>query len=339
VTRGARWAGFVLTLLLAAAYISPRSSVAFQRKLDPSAWGSTHVGQSVPAFVPGDECLFCHRSTIGVTWKDSSHGAAVRHREDAPALARAIEAEPRLAAVAREAEYFLGSRHRVRLLKQERYGTFSVLGAQVALDAGKGIERVIDPDNQRWDSEIFSNRCTGCHSTGVETATKTFSVFGLDCYTCHGDVTLDHTSDTSLIWWSAKRRNATGFLDVQGMTSICAQCHLRGGRSRSTLSPYPNTFVAGDNLFKDFDVDFARADDPALNAGDRHVWRNVREVAVDGDGTLTCNTCHRVHAASTAKHKLIPPTPLCRECHDMDGVKVRTTKGYVVDNSTCDLKF
>ena len=41
------------------------------------------------------------------------------------------------------------------------------------------------------------------------------------------------------------------------VTSICAQCHVRTGKSRSTGLPYPNNFVAGDNLFRDFQVDFS----------------------------------------------------------------------------------
>ena len=39
------------------------------------------------------------------------------------------------------------------------------------------------------------------------------------------------------------------------ITSICGSCHLRGGRSRTTGLPYPAGFVAGADLFKDFEVD------------------------------------------------------------------------------------
>src|SRR2546428_629726 len=133
----------------------------------------------------------------------------------------------------------------------------------------------------------------GCHTTGVETATKTFSAFGHDCYACHGVVDLNHTGDTKLMLLSKKRRDA-----LEVVTSICAQCHLRGGKSRSTGLPYPNQFVAGDNLFKDYLVNFALADDANLNAGDRHVYRNVRDVVVNGSET-TCLSCHKVHGQST----------------------------------------
>ena len=309
------------------------TSTSAGARLDPAAWGTSHAGTLPPDFVRGDECLFCHRSTVGVTWKDTSHGAAVRHREDAPALAATVRTEPALAPVAAEVEYFLGSRNRARPMKQTGVGRFALLDAQGELDGG-GVTRWI-ARSLSWDDERFANRCSGCHATGVDPATKTFSAFGLDCYTCHGDVSLEHTKDWSLVWWSAARRNETGFEAVQAMTSICAQCHLRGGRSASTGLPYPSTFIAGDNLFKDFRVDLARADDPALNPGDRHVLRNVRDVALFGARAPTCTTCHRVHAQTSARHRLVPRAPVCMDCHEFEGTTVRTAR-YVVDSPLCE---
>ena len=52
--------------------------------------------------------------------------------------------------------------------------------------------------------------------------------------------------------------------DVRAITSICAQCHVRFGKSRSTGLPYANNFIAGDNLFQDFAADFAKVDDANL---------------------------------------------------------------------------
>ena len=53
---------------------------------EPAAWGGNHVGKPIPEYVHGDECLFCHRNTIGVTWQKNAHGVAVRQGEDAPEL-------------------------------------------------------------------------------------------------------------------------------------------------------------------------------------------------------------------------------------------------------------
>ena len=39
-----------------------------ERQVDPAAWGSDHVGQAMPAYVTGDECLFCHRKIGQLLW-------------------------------------------------------------------------------------------------------------------------------------------------------------------------------------------------------------------------------------------------------------------------------
>lgn len=276
-----------------------------QTKLDPSAWGSDHVGQPVPEFVHGDECLFCHRNDIGPGWQKNAHGIAVRQREDAAEMVKKLNPPA-------DVEFLLGSRNRVRYLKKAGYGRFALFSAQ-----------------GEWEKDKFADRCAGCHATGVDAKTRAFAAFGLDCYTCHGVVDLEHTADTARMWLSKKRRD-----DSKAIVSICAQCHLRGGRSRSTGLPYANNFMAGDNLFKDYAADFAKADDAALNPGDRHVWRNVRDVAVNGSDA-TCLSCHRVHANSSAKHRLVLTGEICLDCHNAQGPK-KAVKKYEVHSALCE---
>jgi hypothetical protein len=296
---------------------------------DPASWGSNHIGKSIPEYIHGDECLFCHRNNIGITWQKNAHGVTVRQGEDAPELRATVKKQPALASVATQIEYFLGSRHHVRFLKKDGYGKFALLNTQAVLGPENKIEKWLDLDKLSWDRERFGNRCAGCHSTGVDAAAKTFAAFGLDCYACHGDATLDHSNDTSLIWLSKKRRD-----DARAVTSICAQCHLRSGKSRSTGLPYPNSFIAGDNLFQDYEVDFARADDESLNPGDRHILRNVRDVVVRGQLGTTCLTCHQVHANTAAKHPSATVGAICADCH---GIKfARKPQLYTVSSALCE---
>lgn len=297
--------------------------LAAQNARDPAAWGGNHAGKPAPEFVHGDECLFCHRNDIGPGWQKNVHGKTVRQVEDAPEFQDLLTR-------AAGTEFFLGSRHRVRFLKKAGYGRFALLNTQAVLGAGGKVQNWEQAEKPAWDAERFANRCTGCHSTGVDSRTKSFSAFGLDCYTCHGDVNLEHTNDTSLIWLSKKRRG-----DARAVTSICAQCHLRGAKSRSSGLPYPNNFVAGDNVFQDLQADFARAEDETLNPGDRHVWRNVRDVAVNGDERITCLSCHRVHANSTRPHRLAGRSAICFDCHT-PGVPFKAVKGYTVHSAVCE---
>ncbi len=277
-----------------------------QETRDPAAWGSTHAGQPVPDFVQGDECLFCHRNNIGPGWQKNSHGLTVRQREDAPELIALLKNGD-------GTTHTMGSRNHIRFLRKDGYGKFD-------------LKDVAKPD---WQKGKFENRCAGCHTTGIDAESKTFREVGLDCYTCHGVVDLDHSGDVSLIFLSKKRRS-----DVLAITSTCAQCHLRGGRSRSTGLPYPNNFVPGDNLFKDYEVNWAMAGDANTNPGDRHIWINVRDVAVNG-GDTTCLSCHRLHANSTDKHRRVLTGPICLECHNAQGPK-KAVKAYSVHSELCE---
>jgi hypothetical protein len=317
---------FSVTSLLLVSAAAVQNSTS-KKSRDPKAWGGNHVGKPVPEYVQGDECLFCHRNDIGPTWEKNSHSLTVRVREGAPELLTLIKSDAALEKFAPEVGFFMGSRHRVRFLKREGYGKFALLNVQAVLDKDLKIEKWVELEKPIWDKDKYANRCAGCHSTAVDPATKTFSAFSLDCYTCHGDVNLEHSKDTSLVLLSKKRRN-----DVKVITSLCAQCHLRAGRAKSTGLPYPNNFVAGDNLFQDFEVDFTRVEE--LNAGDRHVWRNVRDVVINGDESISCLNCHQVHANSSFKHRRVLRAPICSECHQGDGFK--EIKRYVVHSALCE---
>ncbi len=262
-----------------------------------------HVGQPVPKYVTGDECLFCHRVKVADTWQQNPHSRTI-HPRDSDATIRDFPSD---------VTYILASHPPYRGLKEDGYGKFDLLAS----------------DRQSWEKDAFALRCAGCHATAIDPQAHTFSTSSLDCYTCHGVAPQNHPNDTSLVWLSTKHTR-----DPKQIVSICGQCHLRGGKSKSSGLPYPNNFVAGDDLFRDFQVDFAMAGDENLNPGDRHVYRNARDVVANGS-TVTCLSCHKVHANSTNKHRLVLTGPICLDCHDTQGPK-KNVKKYTVHNAVCE---
>jgi nitrate/TMAO reductase-like tetraheme cytochrome c subunit len=305
------WLRILLVIFTVFAAIKIASAQQESKPLDPKAWGSNNVGKGVPEFIHGDECLFCHRTNIGLNWVKNSHAKALRQIEDAPDLENLLKL-PELAAV-KDITYFLGSRNHIRFLKKDGYGKFAMLEAHAVFD--KDRKATINPKNLNWDKEKFASQCVGCH-------------------TCHGAPSIDHTNDTSLMILSKKRRN-----EAQIITSLCAQCHLRGGKSKSTGLPYPNTFVAGDNLFQDYEIDWKKADDEKLDPLERHIFRNVRDVAVDGKTSTTCISCHQVHydtkEKSVMKHQGVPQSKLCSDCH-LGETPTKAVKKFVRTSKVCE---
>lgn len=320
----------IATVLATVLFLVTQDKTSAGSIQDPASWGGDHIGKPVPDFVHGDECLFCHRNNIGATWQQNAHALTIRQREDAPELVPLIKNHPEVAKRDSEIEYVLGSRHRVRFLKKAGYGKFAFLNAQAVVGPDHKPVEWLGVSNLVWETEKFANKCAGCHTTAVDPKEKTFSAFGLDCFTCHGVVDLNHSNDTSLALLSKKNRT-----EARVITSLCAQCHLRSGKSRSSGLPYPNNFVAGDNLFKDFIVDFATADDPNLNAGDRHILRNVRDVVLLKKEEVTCLSCHQVHANTSQRHRRALRAPICFDCHNQEG-PFKDTKPYVVRSPLCE---
>jgi len=297
--------------------------------LDPADWGSDHVGEPVPEFVESGECLFCHRHEVGASWAKNRHQTTIH---DASPTAPAMEAlqDSKAADVADEVELLLGDGHAHRFLRRSQdYGKLDLLSVIATSRRGRRF-RIEHADNPHWDREKFAQQCAGCHATGVDPESGAFALPSLDCFVCHGDGPLEHSNDAKLMPLAETREDPP-----RVVISICAQCHLRGGRSKATGRPYPTNFVAGDNLFRDFEFDFDLADDPTVNPGDRHVIDNVRQVVIEGRTDMTCLSCHDVHIQSSRRHRDLKDEHYCTHCHEA-GKPKREFIRYEVHSDVCE---
>jgi Cytochrome c3 len=313
-------------VVMAHALVFHATSLA--QRLDPAAWGSDHVGKSVPEFPSGDECLFCHRD-VGPTWGANRHGQTVRtadpQSEGLAALSRSLQFKT----VAGEVELVLAAKNRLRFLKRSaEHGRLDLLSVEWIAPSGSNPGRLTDVADPRWDTKTFGARCAGCHATGLDSTKQTFAAVSLDCFACHGEVPEKHTMQGALVFLSPHRRDS-----AQVVTSTCAQCHLRTGVSNSSGFPYPNNFVAGDNLFRDFRVDLSDAAIAMLNPADRHVQENVRDVVLLGKEGTTCLSCHGIHQQSSKKHHLVSEGAICSTCHAPGSKRIRIP--YAVHSTTC----
>jgi len=261
----------------------------------PAPSRNDHVGKPLPDYMTGDQCLFCHRNIVGPTWEREPHAWTVRE----------VGTEPSVPQVPKDATHIIGSPQHYRALKLIGYGKFAVLG----------------DDGKTWQPEVFATRCAGCHTTAVDPATHAFSAYAFDCYACHGEVTAEHTTQPKLAWLGSKRPQ-----EPQAIVAICSQCHLRGGQSLSTGLPYPNNFIAGDDLFADFKVDLKRAYDSSMNPADRHAYAYASKVLA-GQSKQTCLDCHRVHGRPELKHQY------CIDCDELPAAA--KSAGKQLHSETC----
>ena len=292
------------------------------QSLDPAAWGSDHVGKPVPDYTTGGECLFCHRKEIGSQWASNRHHLTIR-----PLSQEAGGVRTASASLAGEPMFVLGNKKKLRFLR--RSGTYGHLDLHTqAYDPA--TRKLSGATRAAWQSHTFGRNCAGCHTTGVDPETHAFSSLSIDCFSCHGDVDLEHTADSSRALLSAK-----GKTSARVIVSICAQCHIRSGTSRSSGLPYAGNFVPGDNLFRDLKVSFTDKAMAELDPSDRHILENMRDVVRLGKDSVSCLTCHRVHEPSADRHQRLPKSSaICANCHDSAN-GAWTTKEFKTHSTTC----
>ena len=191
-----------------------------------------------------------------------------------------------------------------------------------------GRARLEHVENPTWNANIFAAECAGCHATAIDPETHAFAAPSLDCFTCHGDAPPEHANDPKLMPLAKKRKDSAAVV-----TSICAMpCAIR--QVEVDGPAVPNNFVAGDNLFRDFEVDLALADDATINPADRHVLDNVRDVVLYGRESMTCLSCHNVHTGSTKAHRDVPDQKYCLHCHEA-GKSKKEHIPYEVHSKRC----
>jgi hypothetical protein len=299
-----------------------------------SEWGD-HVDATLPDYVTGEECLFCHRDDWGNRWAKNYHQRTVRAAEaESPAI-KVLTAEAETKSFVADAAYLMGTRREIRFLKRSsEYGKFELLSAAYTpaspgASSRRAHGKLTATKGVHWDAQKFAKSCAGCHATAVDPQTHAFSAVSLDCYACHGIVNLLHSKDTKLVAFGK------GNADPPRMQlANCAQCHLRTGQSKKSGLPYPTNFVVGDNLFRDYQVDLSDAALAQMNPGDRHVAQNVREV-VEGRSTTTCVSCHDIHRQSSTKHRQVAVGATCVSCHELGQPKSKVTK-YEVHSTLCE---
>ena len=282
---------------------------------------------SIPEYMGGDECLFCHREKVGVSWQGNSHRSTIREAAagDPALLALAAGGNEKPGGV----DFLLGGKHRTRFLRKKEYGRLELLSTAWLAGEGGSRGRLVEDGGARWDAGKFSRDCAGCHSTGFDSSSLRFMDISIDCYACHGDVDRSHANDPELVFLAAGRSDSKRLLN-----SACAQCHARGGRSRATKLPFANNFIAGGDLFDDFLVDTSPGALEGASRTDRHILESIRDAAARTPGALGCLDCHQVHPGSTRKHRRLSRSAYCVSCHG-EGKPKQVQWSRDVHNKTC----
>src|SRR5262249_50070286 len=146
---------------------------------------------------------------------------------DEPALA-ALRADPATRALADSVQWIMGDTRAQRFLKRSaEYGKAELLS--VVAHFGRGRRpRLESKGSPHWDDNTFAAPWPGCHPTAVNPQTPAFAEPYIDCFSCHGDAPEEHANDAKLMPLAKARKDSAA-----AVTSVCASCHARFGKSKA----------------------------------------------------------------------------------------------------------
>lgn len=185
--------------------------------------------------------------------------------------------------------------------------------------------RFVNYHEHDWKKRPWLKKCGGCHATGVDLESKTFTEPGVGCEACHGPgshhVALPKTAVFDKRSTIVNPAKLTPGVAVQ----ICGSCHNRGKSTKVKGSGWPVGYRPGRALT-------AYYKSTSFEAGDKkHVYANEfskghHQQYIDWVQSqhfregVGCNSCHYVHqlgVPSTRYQTLASGSAQCLTCHTM----------------------
>lgn len=273
-----------------------------------------------PTFVGSNECRTCHaREYQG--WLETLHSQGIQDPEANPKAVMGdfdVESDVRTFSL-NDVAYIFGVQWKQRYLTETtdsaEQGDFLILPAQynLATNQWKPYEA------EAWQTRPFTQKCSGCHATGVTNDRLLGIEMNVGCEACHGPGS-NHVEGEGRERPRSIVNPAKLPSDIGAM--VCGRCHSRGSDRESNL-PFAVNYIPGEYLFNTFTLlettDTEHFFPDGLSKAHHLHYIDWRQSAHALHG-VTCMSCHTVHSTGV-NNKLqtkLPGSTLCRSCHEMN---------------------
>lgn len=150
--------------------------------------------------------------------------------------------------------------------------------------------------------------CERCHGPGEQHVTK---------WRANPDVTSSVSHDPSIVH--------PGLLSRELNEAICAQCHLRGDATVLLHGKSLNEFRPG-MMLTDFRIDYRLESDTGAMKVVGHVDQMHASRCFQQSKSLTCTTCHDMHAEKSTEPSATLYRQKCVQCHTIDDCGLDTSE-------------
>jgi len=225
--------------------------------------------------------------------------------------------------------YTIGSQWKQRyLIKKD--GTLYIAPIQYNVDTDKWVEYHEDD----WKKRPWMKKCGGCHATGVDLASQTFTEPGIGCEACHGKGSWHVALPKIQIFEKRNTIINPAKLTMGIAAQVCGSCHNRGKSTMEKGAGWPVGYEPGKALgayyhsvsYKEGNVKKVYANEFAKGHHQQFIDWEQSKHAKEG---VTCTSCHYVHQIGmpqTRSQTNKPGSAQCFQCH----VQVNTNMAHSI---------
>ncbi|MBF0246675.1 MAG: cytochrome C [Alphaproteobacteria bacterium] len=219
-------------------------------------WGfTTHRDfSSRPHHVTSESCQDCHQSHYE-SWRDNTLHPKMFHPVDGPIeiVADWSKADPEIVKFSKDDIQFVIGNKWEQVYARMIDGEYYPLTAKWMITTQKWVPYKV----KDWKDTPLSVKCNGCHTTGFNPETYTFSEFGIGCEACHGPGSTHvarsrGSADPQCAICHEKNAAEWDSGIISSVNSaVCGQCHTRGTQQRDdehiqTTFDFPLNVTPGD---------------------------------------------------------------------------------------------
>ena len=173
------------------------------------------------------------------------------------------------------------------------------------------------PQHMDWKTRSNFKLCAGCHSTGVDPISQTWTEQNITCESCHGPGKAHSANPTNANIVNPAR------LSTERSIEVCLACHQAGKPAGTERYAWPVGYQPGKKLsdyWQGFEPESGKQTSEFWGNGTAHknrVQGNTFSHSIMHANGLQCSTCHDSHGSRhlSMTLKSAATNALCLTCH------------------------
>ncbi len=289
---------------------------------------TTIVKGDDPYYVGSDNCKSCHNKKY-TSWHNSMHHKIFKKYTDDTQIVADFENKPDFVTFEKDdIDFIIGGKWE-QVFVRKIDGEFYLFPAKWM----NLIKKWIPYKTETWQKIPLTQKCNGCHTTGLNKETGEFVEFGVGCESCHGPGSLHVQNKHMLknVLCNSCHRSLTLKNKLEKEVDIirtlkpavCGQCHSRGVESKvdkyhtEVQFNFPIEYLPGQELSKKFKLTTPKTDKKGKNWWGNGVSRNRHQEYADFAKSGHSKSLKNLRSKRNTSCKKLPKDS-CLECHSAD---------------------